>query len=233
MNTNSASSRSFDPIWENDIYGKGRHLNRYPYDVVVSFLYRNRPLNKPYGDVRVLEVGCGAGNNLWFAAREGFQVTGIDASVHAISYATKRFAQEGLSGEFVVGDFTKLPFEEAQFDLVIDRCALTCTGLTAAHTAASEVMPVLRPGGRFFLNPYITKHSSADQGEEGPDGLTMQIRKGTLAGVGQICFYDSARLNTLFGQDWRFLSKCLVEISEEIGASPEIHAEWRVIIEKL
>jgi len=29
---NMDMSRPFDPIWEEEIYGQGRHLNRYPFD---------------------------------------------------------------------------------------------------------------------------------------------------------------------------------------------------------
>ena len=42
------------------------------------------------GDVsgrRILEVGCGMGNNLWFAAREGCRVSGLDAVESAIRFA--------------------------------------------------------------------------------------------------------------------------------------------------
>lgn len=208
-------------------------MNRYPYDVVVSFCFQNRPQNKAHGDVRVLEVGCGAGNNLWFAAREGFQVVGIDASTSAIAYARERFSKEGLTGEFRVGDFTNLPFENAMFDLVWNRCALTCVGLSTVRAAISEVRRVLAPQGRFLFNPYSTQHSSAAQGEAGPDGLTLRIRAGTLVGAGQICFYDSATLNTLFDSGWRLLSQKHVEIREETGVSPLIHAEWRIVAEKM
>ena len=29
--------------WETDIYSQQKHLNRYPYDSVVTFVYRNAP----------------------------------------------------------------------------------------------------------------------------------------------------------------------------------------------
>jgi hypothetical protein len=69
-----SSERTFDPVWD-EIYGQGRHFNHYPYDAVVSFVFNNRPGDRPRDQVRVLEVACGAGNNLWFAAREGFSET--------------------------------------------------------------------------------------------------------------------------------------------------------------
>jgi len=67
------STSSFDPHWEQQIYGQGAHLNLYPFDVVVTFVFRNAPRDRPRSEVRIVEIGCGAGNNLWFAAREGFR----------------------------------------------------------------------------------------------------------------------------------------------------------------
>ena len=45
----------------------------YPFDNVVTFLFRNYPKDKQ-SEINILEVGCGGGNNLRFAAREGFNV---------------------------------------------------------------------------------------------------------------------------------------------------------------
>src|SRR6266536_3320200 len=113
-----------DPAWERDIYGAGRQLNRYPFDAVVSFVFANAPA-KPRSETKILEIGCGAGNNLWFAAREGFAVTGIDTSPSAIAYARDRFRSERLAGEFHVAPFSSLPFPDDRFDLVIDRAAVS------------------------------------------------------------------------------------------------------------
>ena len=54
---------------------------------------------------------CEAGNNLWFAAREGFRGAGTDGSPSAIEYASKRLADEGLTGDLHAGDFIFILFQ--------------------------------------------------------------------------------------------------------------------------
>ncbi len=228
----TVESRSFDPIWEDEIYGQGRQLNRYPFDAVVSFVFRNTPRDRPRHDVRILEIGCGAGNNLWFAAREGFSVTGIDASASAIAVAQRRLADEGFEADLQVGDFAVLPFEDDRFDLAIDRCALTCSGRSVTHRAVGEIHRVLKAGGFFFCNPYSDVHSSCASGEHGSDGLVLNIHSGTLVGVGQICFYNLAQVKALFAEGWIMRSVQHSVITEELDDPPTFHAEWRVIAQK-
>lgn len=220
---------SFDRQWEEDIYARGAQLNRYPFDAVVSFLFRHAPRTRPRSALSVLEVGCGVGNNLWFAAREGFQVSGIDASSIAIRAASERFAAEGLVGDLRVGDFCRLPFEDARFDLAIDRQALTCVPRAAAREAVRELARVLRPGGKLFSSLYSARHTSASAGEPGGDGLVRAIRGGTLAGLGQIRFYDAAALDELYAAPWIELAREHVELTSSLEGAAETQAEWRVV----
>jgi len=222
----------FDYTWEREIYGKRQQLNRYPFDSVVSFVFRNAPEVGPNENVRILEVGCGAGNNLWFAAREGFRVTGIDASFSAIEYAKSRFAREGLEGDFYVGEFSDLPFAEEAFDLVIDRAALTHTGFSVAELAVEEIHRVLKMGGRFFFNAFGVKHTSCTSGHCGPNGVICDVQEGTLMGVGQVCFYSRRDLERLFRTGWRLLSVQSHESIETLLPKNTVQAEWRVIAEK-
>jgi 2-polyprenyl-3-methyl-5-hydroxy-6-metoxy-1,4-benzoquinol methylase len=83
------STKTLDPIWE-EKYSAG-HAQRYPWDPVVTFIFRNAPRDRPRSEVRILEVGCGTASNLWFAAREGFNVAGVDGGESAIAYAKQRF----------------------------------------------------------------------------------------------------------------------------------------------
>jgi SAM-dependent methyltransferase len=222
---------TFDPSWES-AYRSG-HAQRYPWDVIVSFVFKNAPRDRPPHQVRILEVGCGTASNLWFAAREGFEVLGIDGSASAIEQAKARFEQDGLTGDLRVGDFTQLPFPDGSVDLAIDRGALVCTGRTAARTAIGEIHRVLKRGSRFFFNPFSDRHSSSESGTSTPDGLRLGITEGTLVGVGQLCFYGKADVHAVLGNGWQILSLQHMEWMEVQKPEVTIHAEWRVVAEKL
>lgn len=223
---------SFDEIW-NEIYGRG-HINRYPWDSVVSFVFRHHPRHKPRTQTHILELGCGAGNNLLFCAKEGFQVTGVDASPPALEFAEKRFREEGVQGRFVHENFTSLTLEEQSVDLVIDRASLTCTPFPVIERAVAEVYRVLKPGGRFLFVPYADTHSSASSGVFDPANRTVgEISAGTLVGVGQISFLSLNDIRGLFPVGpWRFVQIERAEHTDLLLPQFPIHAEYRVVVEK-
>ena len=224
------SRASFDPVWP-ELYGSGVQLNRYPWDAVVRFVHANSPPGRARADVGVIEVGCGAGANLWFAAREGFAVAGIDGSDSAIAYAQQRFADDGLTGDLRVGDFTELPWPDGSFDLAIDRAALTCCGRTAAERAVAELRRVLRPGGRLLFTPYSDRHPSAAAGLPGEDGVRSGIDAGALVGVGQICFYGRADIDRLL-DGWQLLAVEHHDVLDELDtAAARLRSHWHVVAE--
>ena len=225
-----SGSQTFDPIWE-EKYSTG-HMQHYPWDTVVSFVFRNYPKDKPRKSVRILEVGCGTGSNLRFAAREGFSVAGVDASVSAIEIAKKRFAEDGLEGDLRVADFTQLSFEDNEFDLVIDRGSLVCCGFEMGKRAIEEIHRVMKDGGRFFFNPYSDRHSSYASGRPGSDGLIMEIAAGSMVGVGQLSFYGRQQVEFAL-RDFRIVSLQHMEWAEMLEPSWMVHAEWRAIAEKI
>ena len=223
---------TFDPVWR-EIYDQGRHINLYPWDAVVSFVFHYAPKDHDRSQVRILEVGCGTASNLWFAAREGFSVTGVDASETAIDAARRRMAKEDLTADLRVTDFTSLTLEDESFDLAIDRAAITNCGYTAGARAISEVRRVLKPDGFFFFNPYAHGHSSQDTGRPGPDGVVIDISGGTLTGVGQICFYSEDDIRSAFADGWRIVSMQHMILEDRVKETDALHGEWRVIAQKM
>jgi ubiquinone/menaquinone biosynthesis C-methylase UbiE len=232
MGTSKQRGISESPVWEG-IYSEGRSLNRYPFDMVVQFIYRNYPRSKPRAETKILEIGCGAGNNLWFAAREGFNVTGVDSSPSAIEYARKRFADDGLAGDLLVADFTDLSFPDDKFDFVIDRASITCTTFESAQQIIGKIHRSMSLGGKFFFNPYSDHDSSFVSGKLSPDGRTIDISAGTKMGVGPIYFYSKREILALFAENWKLLSLRHLEITEEIEPLYLCHAEWIAIAEKI
>jgi SAM-dependent methyltransferase len=141
---------AWDPVWER-IFRERARWGRYPAEELVRFMaayYYDAPDRSL---VRVLEVGCGPGSGAsWFVAREGFSLSGIDASRTAIEKSRQRFAEEGITGDFRQGDIAVLPWPDASFDAVLDFACLCCN--TEAETAViiREIHRVLKPGGRHF-----------------------------------------------------------------------------------
>ena len=224
-------SARVDPVWEAS-YAAG-HSQLYPWDAVVSFVFRYAPRERPRENVRILEVGCGTGSNLWFAAREGFAVCGIDGSPSAIAHARERFARDGLTGDFRVATFDNLPFDDdGSFDLALDRAALSCVSHAAGRAGVAEVARVLRSGGFFFFNPYSDRHSSAAAGTPGADGLVENIARGSLVGAGGISFYGRDDVERALPAPWRIRSLEHMERSDLIDGNNLVHAEWRVVAEK-
>jgi len=70
--------------WYDDSYRSGGFSSqrRYPNEELLRFFGRHYFLLPPEQrrKIRILEVGCGSGANLWMIAREGFEAHGIDLS---------------------------------------------------------------------------------------------------------------------------------------------------------
>jgi SAM-dependent methyltransferase len=220
-------SPSFDPIWE-EKYAAG-HSQLYPWDIVVSFVFRQAPRDRPRHEVHILEIGFGTGSNLWFAAREGFSVAGVEGSASGVATARTRFEAEGLAGDLRVGDFTEpLGFPDRSFDLVIDRGALCCCGFSRGRRAIAEVARMLRPGGAFLFTPYSKAHAGFRQGTERGDGLVAEIAAGHLKGFGQICFYGRDDVLAAFDGSWTLEALEHATFEDTLGGA-DTRAEWRVV----
>jgi SAM-dependent methyltransferase len=218
-------------IWE-EIYKAGRVQN-YPWDSVVSFVFRNAPKRAHRDEVKILEVGFGTASNLWFCAREGFDVYGVEGSSTAVDVAKSRFNKDGLIGDLKVGDFTSLPFNNDMFDLAIDRAALTCVGKKSHIKAIEEIRRCLNVGGKFFYNCYANNHSSHLSGSPGGDSLTIDISKGSLTDVGPLLFVSRADIDEFFSSGWKVLKITHKELNERLTPTTDIHSEWMVVAEKM
>lgn len=220
-----------DPVWEKK-YAQG-YMQRYPWDSVVSFIYRYAPKNVEPSAVKVLEVGFGSGANLWFAAREGFSVAGVEASRSAVLYAKKRFLTEGLEGDLRQGDFVSLPFDSNSFDLVIDRAALTHVGKPNHEQSIKEIHRVLKVGGFFHYNTYADTHSSNSSGEPSLDNVKTNITSGSLQGVGQVLFVSKNDVDNFFAGGWKAHSLLRREWVDTLSSTKAVHSDWLAIMTKV
>lgn len=224
---------TFDNVWEERYRNDASYRTHYPWSSVVSFVFTCRPRERAPGETTILEIGCGNGNNLWFAAREGFQVAGVDGSSTAVGYAREWFEREALQGDLRVGDFTDLPFADASFDLAFDRAALSLTTVEGAQAAMAELRRVVRKGGRILLTPYSDRcsgfHSMPDA-----HGVVRGIDFGSVTGGGgQVRFYGLTDAKKLVEDGWKILSLKHVEEVEMAKPARMVHGEWHLLAERV
>ena len=130
-----------------------RSQRTYPNEALIRFL-ASRYFDRPIGDraaIRVLEVGCGSGANLWMIAKEGFDTHGIDSSREGIALAEVHLREKWrVSATLVVGSFAALPYADACFDVVVDVVSLQHLNLTDSTVALADITRVLKPDGALF-----------------------------------------------------------------------------------
>lgn len=95
--------------------------------------------------LRVLDVGCGQGIDVYQYALAGAVATGVDLTPRHVELAKAHIAAMELDAEIVQGDAEQLPFADASFDRVSSNGVLHHTPDMPA--ALREIRRVLVPGG--------------------------------------------------------------------------------------
>ena len=99
----------------------------------------------------VLDVGCGAGSNVLWLARTGYEAHGVDLSPGAIRAAGDRAKAAGVTVDVRNGDALALEFPDARFDAVMDHGCFHTLPVARRADYAEEVARVLPPEGRYLL----------------------------------------------------------------------------------
>jgi SAM-dependent methyltransferase len=165
-----------------------RNWGKYPPEELVRFIARTFPEIENRKLLRALEVGCGPGANLWYLAREGFKIAGIDGSAKAIGLVRERLRAEKLNIPYEVdlrvGNFATLPWAANQFDVVIDIEAISCNTTPVIRSVIAEIKRVLKSGGWFFAKMFGPKTTGATSGSRLEVRTTEKPLRGPLAGMG-------------------------------------------------
>ena len=100
---------------------------------------------------RLLDAGCGTGENALLAASRGADVTGIDVAPTAIARARAKASERGLTARFEVADALDLGRLSLTVDTVIDSGAFHVFGDDDRARYVASLAAVLRPAGACYL----------------------------------------------------------------------------------
>jgi SAM-dependent methyltransferase len=118
-------------------------------------------LRPPLGQ-RVLEIGCGRGVALPVLSTRlrPSSLTGVDIDPTLVTLARDRVTRAGVRATVVEADARVLPYDDGDFDLVIDfgTCYHVSGGRSGSAEALREIARVLRVGGRFIHETPVAQH---------------------------------------------------------------------------
>jgi ubiquinone/menaquinone biosynthesis methyltransferase len=102
----------------------------------------------PLLDRTAVDLACGTGDIAFLLSAAGARVIGLDVTPRMLTLARQKSSRSGIAPEFVVGDMSTLPFEDAIFDVVTTGYGLR--NVPDLPRSVQEIARVLRPGGIFL-----------------------------------------------------------------------------------
>jgi cyclopropane fatty-acyl-phospholipid synthase-like methyltransferase len=141
---------------------------------------------------RVIDIGCGTGENALYFSESGLEVMGVDGSPEAIRQARAKAAERGVATTFEVADVLDLRLTAEPFDTATDSGVFHVFEDEDRPRYASSVRRVLRPEGRLFLLCF----SERQPGTNGPRRVTQRELRETFADGWRLERIDAAHFET-------------------------------------
>ncbi len=118
---------------------------------------------------RILDVGCGLGREAYALFQMGFTVVGADTSLEVIRQVTGMAGTGGYPTRFLWYDGQKLPFEDAEFDVVIiwGQTLGLMYGDSYKNVFLKECRRVLKSDGLLSFSAYDYANAETPQRADG------------------------------------------------------------------
>jgi cyclopropane fatty-acyl-phospholipid synthase-like methyltransferase len=152
---------------------------------------------------RVLDIGCGTGENALYLAGLGHDVWGIDFARAAIEQARSKSLQRGIRVNFRVVDALDLSCVGQTFDTVIDSGFFHVLSDEDRPRFAHSLATVLEPKGRYFMLCFCEQET-----REGPRRVTHHDIRSTFRDGWTIEHIREAKFETTMheGGAWAWLA---------------------------
>jgi SAM-dependent methyltransferase len=144
---------------------------------------------------RILDVGCGTGENALYLAENRFSVVGVDLSNRAIAAARAKAAERKLKVDFQTGNALSLDFKDGVFENVIDSGLFHTFSDNDRPGYAREIARVLAPRGKYFMLCFSEKEPI---GWGGPRRVTREEIETTFRPLFNINYIRDALFATQF-----------------------------------
>jgi len=137
-----------------------RTLNWPPTPLVRMFMGNYIPDHvRDFEGKKVLDVGCGTGNNMAFFGMLGLELFATEVTDELCSITRKKVGELGLSLNIRTGFNRQIPFESDYFDYLVSWNVIHYENNEKDMcNAIAEYARVMKPGGRLFLSTTGPRH---------------------------------------------------------------------------
>jgi ubiquinone/menaquinone biosynthesis C-methylase UbiE len=183
----------------NQILKEKRYSLEEPDELVISFaafLKRKKKVG------RVLDLGCGAGRNLIYMVKQGFESHGTDISETGLSLTKCRLKKQNLKAQIIKCHMSFLPYIDSCFDAVICLHTIYHQRFKEMQETISEIHRTLKKKG-FLLVNFLSKRTYRYGKGEKVEEDTFIDQEGTEKGVLHH-FTDEEEIRHLF-KDFRII----------------------------
>lgn len=177
----------------------------YPDEYVVRHFFKNGLKDRPG---RVLELGCGDGNNLSLYAGFGWHVTGVDYDPEALANARWNL---GDGAVFVQHDLEEGPPPvSGPFDVLLIPNVLCCVAKVPVWRTLAALRPLLAPGACVYVRTRLVDDYRYGRGSEALYGGIILDTPETGEEGRYAAFYQSSELRAML--EGTFNLKGVVEL---------------------
>lgn len=214
-------------IWEKVFFEQ--ECGKYPAESLIRFTARNF-YDKERAKIKLLEIGCGSGPNIWYFSREGFDAYGMDIAQTAIKRAQERLCSEGMSAKLSVGNIEKIPYKNDYFDGIVDNECLYCNDEKSTGIILDEVKRALKDGGYFFSRSFTDEMYTGKTHTKRGELEFTDVSDGPFASRGLARLIDRDGIERLYGSRFKIVSIDKIEYTVNDGQFKI--SEWIIICKK-
>jgi ubiquinone/menaquinone biosynthesis C-methylase UbiE len=211
----------------NILHSYERFRPKYPSEHLVRFIFTQFPKDlKSRSELKILDIGCGAGRHTIFLAQEGFQTYACDISENGMKCLKEELKVKNLSATVVKSDMEKILFPDDFFDGVLSYGVFYYNDSKGYENALSEMQRVLKKGGKAFVfTRTIDDYRYGKGANIEKNTFVLDIADTNEKGM-KMHFLDRGEINRKFSQ----FENVIVEKTETTFANLEKkNSDWIII----
>lgn len=182
----------------------------------------------------LLDLGAGLGRHSLLFARNGFNVSALDARISSLKSIAQSASDENLTIDLRKGNMFRLPYLDNSFKSVLAFHIVSLTDTPGMYKAVSEVRRILKPGAE----TYLTLDSKASRAftVQGPIDIDDNSRRMKTFGPDNNtthCFVDETMIGSLMdGFEIIDVSHVIKPALSQKRNQPPISAYYHILARK-